>query len=237
MKIGIAVGVVIVILALVICLAPLKTVPYTVTVDYEDIETYYENEPYEVMETYYEDEPYQELQNVTEPLEYQLLGSGYGGYIKLDGSYICGPHKKIVNRAEVAGYFTFRCPFYFIDEDKYDDLRWQYPDGIPEEVRESEYGKLYLEETVYLRPGERGEAAWSVDELIGEECNEVRAFCLWEIVPEEITTEKMVTVYHQVERQRLVTEYRQVEKQRTVTKQRPETHYKKVTLLDYLLHY
>jgi len=33
------------------------------------------------------------------------------------------------------------------------------------------------------------------------------------------------------------TEYRQVEKQRTVTKQRPETHYKKVTLLDYWLHY
>lgn len=33
------------------------------------------------------------------------------------------------------------------------------------------------------------------------------------------------------------TEYTQVEKQRTVTKQRHETRYKKVTLLDYLLHY
>ena len=33
------------------------------------------------------------------------------------------------------------------------------------------------------------------------------------------------------------TEYKAVEKQRTVTKQRPETRYKKVTLLDYLVHY
>jgi len=40
-----------------------------------------------------------------------------------------------------------------------------------------------------------------------------------------------------VEQERAVTKYRQVEKQRTVTKQRQETRYKKVTLLDYLLHY
>ena len=40
-----------------------------------------------------------------------------------------------------------------------------------------------------------------------------------------------------IEQQRTVTKYRQVEKQRTVTRQRPETRYKRVTLLDYLLHY
>lgn len=40
-----------------------------------------------------------------------------------------------------------------------------------------------------------------------------------------------------VESERQVTKYERVEKQRTVTKQRPETRYKKVTLLDYLLHY
>jgi hypothetical protein len=45
------------------------------------------------------------------------------------------------------------------------------------------------------------------------------------------------TEYRLVEKERTVTKYRQVEKQRTVTKQRPETRYKKVTILDYLLHY
>lgn len=41
----------------------------------------------------------------------------------------------------------------------------------------------------------------------------------------------------EVEGERTVTKYEQVEKQRTVTRQREETRYKKVTLLDYLLHY
>jgi hypothetical protein len=40
-----------------------------------------------------------------------------------------------------------------------------------------------------------------------------------------------------VEKERTVTKYQQVEKQRTVTKQREEIRYKKVTALDYLLHY
>lgn len=213
MKVGIALGVVIAIIALVVCLVPLKEVAYAVTVDYEETETYYESEPYE------------ELQNVTEPLEYQFLGEGYGGYVKLDGNYVCGPHFKIMNRAEVAGYFTFCCPLYIIEEDKYLDLQWKYPNGIPEEVVESEFDKLILEENLYLKPGEIGEAAWSIKELIGKECTEVRAGCNWEILPEEITEQKMVT------------KYRQVEKQRTVIKQRQETRYKKVTLLDYLLHY
>ena len=41
----------------------------------------------------------------------------------------------------------------------------------------------------------------------------------------------------EVERERTVTKYKQVEKQRTVIRQRQETRYKKVTVLDYLLHY
>ena len=52
MKVGIVAGIVIAILALVVWLAPLKTVAYEVTVNYEDVETYYENEPYQVTENY-----------------------------------------------------------------------------------------------------------------------------------------------------------------------------------------
>jgi len=47
-KIGIAVGIIILVAALVVCLIPLKTVAYTVMVDYQDTETYYEDEPYQL---------------------------------------------------------------------------------------------------------------------------------------------------------------------------------------------
>ena len=60
-------------------------------------------------------------------------------------------------------------------------------------------------------------------------------------LPEELFEKKPLTVdntkYRLVEKERTVTKYRQVEKQRTVTKQRPETRYKKVSILDYILHY
>lgn len=39
MKIGIVAGVIVLIIALVVCLVPLKQVAYTVTVDYQDTET------------------------------------------------------------------------------------------------------------------------------------------------------------------------------------------------------
>lgn len=48
---------------------------------------------------------------------------------------------------------------------------------------------------------------------------------------------KTVVDYRDVVRTRQVTEYRDVPKQRTVTKTRQETRSKRVTLLDYLLHY
>jgi len=212
-KIGITLGVITLVAALVICLAPLKGVAYTVTVDYEDTETYYV------------DEPYEELQDVTEALKYQYLGFGSGGYTKLDGNYVCGPHYKLMNRAEVAGHFTLRLTLYSIEKDKYLDLQWEYPHGFPEEVIESEFEKLIVEKVLYLEPGEIGEAAWSLKELIGKDCTEIEHSEDWKVLPEEIVKQKMIT------------KYRQVEKQRTVTKQRQETRYKKVTLLDYLLHY
>ena len=65
MKIGIVVGIVIAVLALVVCLVPLKEVAYAVTVDYEDTETYYENEPYEDIGTYSE----------TAVLDYEVIES------------------------------------------------------------------------------------------------------------------------------------------------------------------
>jgi len=85
--------------------------------------------------------------------------------------------------------------------------------------------KLIVEKVLYLEPGEIGEAAWSLKELIGKDCTEIEHSEDWKVLPEEIVKQKMIT------------KYRQVEKQRTVTKQRQETRYKKMTVLDYLLHY
>jgi len=201
-KIAIALGVIAVVVALVACLVPLKEVAYTVTIDYQDTETYYEDEPYEVMEICYE------------PLEYQYLGWGFGG----------GPHYKLMNRGEVAGHFTVRLVLYTIGEDKYLDLVWEYPQGFPEEVIESNFQKSVIEEILYLKPKEEGEVQWSWEEL-GVDPAETEYDGRWEVLPEEVGGEKTVI------------RYKQVQKQRTVTKQRPETRYKKVTLLDYLLHY
>jgi len=194
-KIGIAVGVIILVAALVVCLVPLKTVAYTVMVDYQDTETYYEDE----------------LQEVTEPLEYQDLGWGFSGG---------GPHFKLMNRGEVAGHFTIRLILYTMEKDEYLDLVWEYPHGLPEEVIESKFEKLVTEEVLYLEPREIGEVDWSWEELAIDPAR-IEYDGRWQILPDEVTRVESV----------------QVEKQRTVTKQRPETRYKKVTLLDYLLHY
>ena len=43
-----------VIAVLVICFVPLMNTAYTAIVDYEDTETYYEDEPYQETETYVE---------------------------------------------------------------------------------------------------------------------------------------------------------------------------------------
>ena len=208
--------VIVVVIALAVIFVPIMEVPYTETVQYQDTETYYENEPYEVME----------LQEVIKPLEYQFLGSGFGGYENLDGNYVFGPHYKLMNRGEVAGHFTIRLVLYTIEKDKYLDLVWKYPQGLPEEVFETNFQKLVIEEVLYLEPRETGEAVWSWEEL-GVDTEKIEYSGRWEILPDTEMTEE----------QRTVTKYRQVEKERTVTKERPETRYKRVTLLDYLLHY
>ena len=188
-------GVIIPIVALVVCFAPIKTAAYTVTVDYQDTETYYEAE----------------LQEVTEPLKYQL-GYGFGG----------GPHCSIINRDSIAGYFDICCPLYIMDEDTWYDLRYEYGKNIDIDVFKAHSQVYKIEGRVYLEPGEKGEVKCSWDDIEGYHYNSGDRYeGFWNIYPEEITKTKPV----------------QVEKQRTVTKQRPETRYKKVTLLDYLLHY
>jgi len=207
-KVMIGVGILIAIAALVVCLVPLKEVAYAVTVDYEDTETYYV------------DEPYEETIEILVPLEYQVVTGGGSHFVQF---------YTIMNRDEIGGYFTFRQTIHVIDRHDWLDVQWEMEQGVDIDYdSDPRFTRYDLEETIYLEPSETGTVTWDAQEIDGRPWEEisVEGFGLPpEIIPEEKTVEDMVT------------KYRQVEKQRTVTKQRQETRYKKVTLLDYLLHY
>lgn len=225
MKIGITVGIVIAILALVVCLVPLKEVAYAVAVDYEDTETFYENEPYEDTETYYEDEPYEDIETYyeDEPLDYEVIKS----YVKKD---TIKEHQQIIIGGIVFQDEVVNIPIQVacVDVKNTDTIAGTFT--VVFNVAEPMLGEHSLNRKLDLTPNQI-ETATCPSENLG----------VWNysITPSTKTIEKQreVTKYKQVEKQRTVTKYEQVEKQRVVTKQQEETRYKKITLLDYSLHY
>jgi len=199
-KVMIGFGIVVVVAALMVCLVPLKWVSYEVTVDYEDIETYYENEPYEVTENYTEVVPLSFEANayIDEDVIYEHQQIIIGGIVIQD-EIVEVPIKiacvDVENTDDVAGNFTV------------------YFSGF-----EPMFGEHSLTRTLSLSPSEQETAECPAESIDNWS---------YEVIPST----------KEVESERTVTKYEQVEKQRTVTKQRQETRYKKVTLLDYLLHY
>lgn len=200
MKIGIAVAVAVATLALVICLVPLKEVSCAVTVDYEDTETYYENEAYNATETYTENVPlsfeandYIKDDTILEHRQLIIGGIVFQDEIvEVPIEIAC---VKVKNTDDIVGTFTVSFSGF-----------------------EPMFGEISLTRTLSLAPGQRETAECPADSIDDWD---------YEVMPGT----------KQVEQERTVTKYRQVEKQRTVTRQRPETRYKRVTLLDYLLHY
>lgn len=95
-KIIITLGVVLV-AALVVCFAPIKTIAYTAFVDKQETETYYEAIPYEARETYTEQEPYQEEETYYdyEPFSFDVVDT----FINTD-TYYSGGVRGIERRAE-----------------------------------------------------------------------------------------------------------------------------------------
>lgn len=213
---------------LVVCLVPLKEVSYVVTVDYEGTETYYETEPYEVV--------------TPVPCDLKVV-EYYGTVVKVlyrDDEEIPGIPREVgfgdpapkgyvvvKNTDDIAGAFTVKFVFWAWDE---------YMSGFFP-IEKQQEGEV----TLHIEPGESDVAVFLAYKLGaggGEggmkeffDFDTGQPFYLsyepggwdWEY---EVTGTKSVP---QVE-------YRQVEKHRTVTKQRQETHYKKVTLLRYLLN-
>ena len=200
MKIGIAVGIAITVLALVVCLVPLKQVAYAITVDYEDTETYYENEPYNATETYIEHIPltFETNAYVDEDVTYEHHQIIIGDVVFQDEIVEVTIYKarvEVKNTDNIAGEFVVTFSGF-----------------------EPMFGEHFLTRALTLNPGQE-ETAECLAEAIDN----------WDYEVTPSTKE--------VEQERTVIKYQQVEKQRTVIKQRQETRYKKVTLLDYLLHY
>jgi len=192
---------------MVIGFVPLVEAPYPVTIQYQDIETYHV------------DEPYEETVENRVPLQYQIVNYGGSVYVEF---------VTIMNRDEVGGHFTLRQSIYVIDRDDWADVEWERQQGgFVNYDSDTRFTRYDIAETIYLEPGETGELRYDAKEITGKTYEEiwVEQKAGYEIVPDEKTVEERVT------------KYRQVEKQRTVTRQREETRYKKVTLLDYLLHY
>ena len=283
MKAGIAVGVVTAIVALVVCLVPLKEVAYTVIVDYQDVETYYEDEPYEVIETYYEYEPYQvtetyyetgpieqpstvdipDLQDTTQDIfetfrEANRLRAKSYEVLEAKSRYETA-YVTLRNTDKSAATFTVSFSFLVTGLDR------DWNDGHLYTTTDSSQA----EREIYLGPGEEGTVSASA-KYFGATSSMTWSYTVWPGIEfpaqstpsggglaevregiselleryraskgsiENVEKQRTVTKYRQVEKQRTVTKYRQVKKERTIIKQRPETRYKKVTLLDYLLHY
>jgi len=209
MKIGIIIGVVIVILGLVICLVPLKEVAYTVTVDYEDTETYYENEPLE----------YRELDSFTTEAIDDVRGHATIRGYALPDEIVEWPsfavYVVVQSLDDVPGTFEIRYTCIgTADKSAAEKYQWLH------QLTSEEYQELDIKcyagsIELHLQPGEVGVA----------------------ICPQSGVNISSDRVPWWSGGYEVMPGTNPVEKQQTVTKQRQETRYKMVTLLDYLLRY
>jgi len=165
---------------------------------------------YEETETYYEDEPYEETESYTEtlPLDYEVVDTD----IDVQGQATT-VSVTVRNQDSIAGIFTVELYVSY-------DCTIIAPGSIYVGPK-----LVFDQQELSLEPHGTRTATLTADSPDPPNC----AFEWWSYDVAPSTKE--------VEKEGTVTKYRQVEKQRTVTRQRQETRYKKVTLLDYLLHY
>jgi len=201
MKAGIIAAIVLVVATLVAWQVPMIQVPYTVMVDYEDTETYYEDEPYLATESYIEQVP----------LEFSA-----------DGYVTTETHEE--HHTIIIGDVVFQDEIVEVESDvanvdvtNFDDVSGNFT--VSFSGFQPMFGQISLTRTLALGPGQTGTGECPAESTIDD----------WDY---EVTPDTKG-----VEKERTVTKYERVEKQRTVTKQRPETRYRRVPVLDYLLHY
>jgi len=183
--------VVVAMIAVVVCLVPLKEVAYTVMVDYEDIETYYEDVPYEDTETYIEDvlltfeaDGYVKRVKGTETSSITI--GGYTETITKEG-YLDVACVAVTNTDTVAGIFK-----------------------VSFDVARPTFGEITLKHSALLEPGQTKVAECPADYL-GD--------WTYTVTPptKGIEQGRTVTKYQQVERERTVTKQRQETRYKRVT--------------------
>jgi hypothetical protein len=171
-----------VVVVLVVGFIPLIEVPYPVTVQYQDTETYYVDEPYEVTETYSE----------TVPLDYEVVESeGHGEGVTDVFSVV------VRNEDNIAGTFSVNFSVFY-------DCTFIEPGSILVTSI-----PVFHEAELYLSPNEIGTATYSVDNPHPADCDV--DYWNRSITPstKELEKERTVTKYQQVEKERTVTKERE----------------------------
>jgi len=192
MKVGMVIGIIIAIIAIVFCAVPLKTVGYSVLIDYQDTETYYETEPYQDTETY----------NDSIALKYKAIN-----YVQTD---VMQEHQRIV----IGGYMLqdkiVEVPIYVakVDVTNIDDIAGSFIVsfwGIT-----PMFGQPSLTTILELFPNQTKMA----------ECP-AKSIGSWEYTVQPstktIVVQKTVTKYRQVEKERPVTKQRSETRYKKVT--------------------
>ena len=176
-------GVIVTIVALVVCLIPLKEVAYSVTVDYQDTETYYENVTHEVP-----------LAHGGHFLGHSFFQENFPREFYDEKLVMVG--WRILNRDEIAGNFELHLTLWAIDRDEYEywDLRCD-----PGVIIVRKYGDVYERwDEVHLESGEVQDVVFKFPEVNSDYITD-------EII--EVYPDKK-TITEKVEKQRTVTKQR-----------------------------
>jgi hypothetical protein len=186
-KIAIGFAVLLIIAFLIIWLAPVMTAAYTISVPYQDTETYYENEPYQDTETYNVDEPYQV--QVEKNLTYSVTNSSASASWDLSRGCYAYASVTLLNTDTSPGTFTVSFTF--------PTLNRTYTDS----------------DTGYIFPSESKTLTGIADTDCGEDWNwrynvTPGTKMVTETQYKPVEHQRLVTKYRQVEHQRLVTKER-----------------------------
>jgi len=185
MKAGIITGIILAIAAIVICFVPLMNAAYIVAVEYQDTETYYEDEPYETTETYTENVPldYEVIKVYTEDDVFTERQSVVIGGIVFQDEVVETPIKVacVTVKNTDSPDSSFKVTF---------------------SVAKALFSELPKDVSLVLSSGESKTAKYPAEKL-GD--------WSYTVTPgtKPVEAEKTVTKYRQVEKQRTVTKQRQ----------------------------
>ena len=222
-KLAIGLGSALLVFVVIFCVAPVKTVSYTVTEKYSAAETYYVKEPYTETETYYEEEPFATYETYTErepyerpiPIDYEINYEGFFSNYYSESKAFTNAWVSIRNTDTEGGAFSV-------------EFHLALKDGGEALVHGSAHVKAGTSETLEI--SYNGEFVDSFSFVVTPPTKTITEY-------REVEKTKEVTEYRTVTKRRDVVKYKDVPRQRTVWKERPVARSKKVTLLQYFLHY